>query len=98
VRAFAWLAAGGIFLFAVSGHPAFLNFRVIGLILIARGAIGVWLNLARQQRARYKVRLAAAVARGTDAFETLTDKLARDDATRVPLADLLGHHGGSDNG
>jgi hypothetical protein len=93
VRAFAWLAAGGVLLFAVSGHLAFINVRVIGLILIVRGAVGLWISLGRQARAQYKSQLVAAVARGTDAFDSFTADLARDDAVRVPLTDLLGYRG-----
>lgn len=98
MRAFAWLAAGGVLLFAVSGHLAFINIRVVGLILITRGAVGLWTSLGTDQRARCKVRLATAVARGERAFDSLTAELARDDAARVPLADLLGHRGGRGDG
>ncbi len=98
MRALAWLAAGGILLFAVRGHLALLNFRVIGLILLVRGGVGLWMDLDEPRRARCQKLLAAAVARGTRAFESLTADLARDDARRVPLADLLGHRAGRGNG
>lgn len=98
MRAFAWLASGGVLLFAVSGHPAFINVRVVGLILIVRGAVDLWTNLGSELRAHCKDRLAAAVARGIDVFESFTADLARDDAARVPLADLLGPRGGGGDG
>lgn len=93
MRAFAWLAAGSVLLFAVSGHLAFINLKVVGLILIVRGAVGLWANLGRELRARCTKQIAAALAHGTHAFESFTADLARDDAARVPLADLLGHRG-----
>jgi hypothetical protein len=34
VRAFAWLAAGSVLLFAISSHLAFINLRLVGLILL----------------------------------------------------------------
>lgn len=98
MKAFAWMAAGGILLFAVSGHLAFVNLRVVGFILLVRGAFDLWAGLGKEQRARYKSQVAVAVARGTDAFESFTADLARDDAARVPLAHLLGHRGGRGNG
>lgn len=98
MRAFAWLAAGGVLLFAVSGHPAFIDVRVVGFILILRGAADLWTNLGRERRARCKRRLATAAARSADVFESFTADLARDDAARVPLADLIGHRGGRGNG
>jgi len=98
VRALAWLAAGGVLLFAVSGHLAFINVRIVGLILIVQGAVDLWTNLGSELRAHCKSRLAAAVARGTEAFESFTADLARDDAARVPLAELLGHRGGRGDG
>jgi hypothetical protein len=88
--AFAWLAAGGVLLFAVSGHPAFIDVRVVGLILMVRGVADLWTNLGRKRRARFTRQLATAVTRGADAVESFTADLARDDAVRVPLADLLG--------
>lgn len=94
MRAFAWLAAGGVLLFAVSGHLAFLNVRVIGLILIVRGAAGLWISLGSEIRAHYKSQVATAVARGIDALDSFTADLARDEAVRVPLTDLLGYRGG----
>jgi hypothetical protein len=98
VKALAWMAAGGVLLLAVSGHLAFIDVRVAGLILITRGAVGLWTSLAREQRARCKSQLAAALARGERAFESSTADLARDDAVRVPLTDLLGQRGGRGDG
>lgn len=90
MKALAWLSAGGICLFAVSVHLTLVNFRVIGLILLIRGAIGLWLDLDKRRRTRCRHLVDVAVARGTKAFESLTADLARDDARRVPLTDLLG--------
>ncbi|HYK30440.1 MAG TPA: hypothetical protein VEV63_00710 [Streptosporangiaceae bacterium] len=98
MKAFAWLAAGGVLLFAVSGHPAFIDVRVVGLILIVRGIAGLWTDLGRERRAHCKRQLAAAVARGADAFESFTADLDKDDAVRVPLADLLGRRVGRGRG
>jgi hypothetical protein len=98
VRAFAWLAAGSVLLFAISSHLAFINLRLVGLILLARGAADLWTYLGRERRARCMSRLAGAVAHGADAFESFTADLARNDAARVPLAELLGHRGRRGNG
>ena len=98
MKAFAWLAAGGILLFAVSSHLAFINVRVVGLILIVRGTVELWISLGAEQRTRCKSQIAAAVARGIAAFDSLTADLARDDAARVPLADLLGNQRGRGDG
>ena len=98
MRSLAWLATGGVLLFAVSGHLAFINVRVAGMILIVRGAVGLWAGMGRERRAACKSQLTAAVALGTTAFEALTADLARDDAARVPLAQLLGHRGARGDG
>jgi len=97
VRTLAWLTVSGILLLAVNGHLGFVNVRVIGLILIIRGAVALWMNLGKERRTRYRSQLRASAAnatrvaeRATRAFESLTTNFARDDATRVPLADLLG--------
>lgn len=92
------MAAGGVLLGAVSGHLAFINFRILGLILIVRGGVDVWTHLGKERRDRCRSQLAAAVRHSTRAFESLTADLARDDAASVPLADLLGQHGGRGNG
>ncbi len=83
------LAIGGILLFAVNGHPAFLDLRVVGLILIARGAAGLWTGIGPAGRARYIKQFKVAVARGTTVFDSLTADLARDDRTRTSLDELL---------
>ena len=98
MKAFASMAAGGVLLFAVSGHLAFINIRVVGLILLVRGAVDFWTKLGTDLRARYKSQVAATLARGTDLFESFTADLARDDAARVPLADLLGQRAGRGDG
>jgi|SRR5580658_598751 hypothetical protein len=87
----AWLAAGGILLFAVSGHPDFLNLRIVGLILILRGAAGFWLGIGRDRRAGYSEQFRRAVVRSADAFEAFTADLARDDNCSVSLDELLAH-------
>lgn len=91
-KACAWLATGGILLFAVSGHPSFLNLQLVGLILIGRGVAGFYADLGQRGRADYARKFKAAVARGTSAFEAfdaLTTDLIKDDARRVPLDKLL---------
>lgn len=93
MTALGWLAAGGIFLFAVSGHPAFINLQLAGLILLARGAIGVWMSIGRERRTRYRDSLVAAALRATRAADAITRHIASDDGIRVPLADLLAQPG-----
>ncbi|HUD38129.1 MAG TPA: hypothetical protein VMR14_14600 [Streptosporangiaceae bacterium] len=91
-KACAWLAAGGILLFAVSGHPSFLNLQLVGLILIGRGVAGFYADLGRQGRARCARQFKAAIARGAAAIEFLdafTTNLTRGEAHRVPLDELL---------
>jgi hypothetical protein len=83
-------------LFAVSGHPAFINLPVVGLILLVRGAIGLWMSIGRERRARYKDNVVAAATRSIRAVEALTNDLAGDKGTRVPLADLLAQPGRSE--
>ena len=85
MRTCAWLAAGGILLFAVSGHPSFLNLQVVGLILLARGAAGYWLGLGADRRARYLERLRTAAV----TFEAFIADLTSDGGRRVPVEDLL---------
>jgi hypothetical protein len=85
MRTCAWLAAGGILLFAVSGHPGFLNLRVLGLILLARGAAGYWLALGPDRRARCVRRLRTAAIE----FEEFTARLTSYGGSRVSLDDLM---------
>ncbi len=95
---FAWLAAGGVLLFAVNVHPEHVNLRLAGLILLARGAAGLWRSLTKQQRARCMHRAVSTAARGAHALDALCADLSRDDSTRVPLADLIGRPGGPGRG
>ncbi len=90
MRTFGLMAAGGILLFAVSGHPSFINLQLAGLILLARGGAGLWAGLGQDQRADLKRQFRIAIARGMKAFETVTADLSSDDSARVPLTDLLG--------
>lgn len=98
MRAFAWMASGGVLLLAVSGHPAFINFRVAGLILLVRGAAHLWASLGKKRQAACMSQLATAVVRGTDALDAFTADLAGDDAVRVPLTDLLNSRSGPADG
>jgi hypothetical protein len=88
-RTCAWLAAGGILLFAVSGHPGFLNLQVVGIILLGRGVAGFWCGIGREGRAHYSDRFKAALTRGISAFEAVTADLAGDGGRRVALDELL---------
>ncbi|HUC57602.1 MAG TPA: hypothetical protein VMA95_09385 [Streptosporangiaceae bacterium] len=85
MRTCAWLVAGAVLLFGVSGHPGFFNLQVAGLILIARGAAGWWLSLNAGRRALYLKRLRAAAVTA----EAFTAELTRDGSKRVPLDVLL---------
>jgi hypothetical protein len=88
-QTFWWLAVGGILLFAVSGQPPFLNLKTIGLILIGRGAAGLWFELGPDRRASFARQLKIVVTQGSTVAESVTAQLARDDSNRVPLGDLL---------
>jgi hypothetical protein len=88
-QTFWWLAAGGILLFAVSGQPPFLNLKTIGLILIGRGAAGLWIAAGPDRRASFARQLKIVVIQGSSVAESMTATLARDDGKRVPLGDLL---------
>ncbi len=92
------MACGCVLLFAINGHPFFLNLQIVGLILLIRGATGLWLGIGAKRRARCVGRLKTAVARGTESFEAFTADLARDDAARVSLSELLAGRGGHDHG
>jgi hypothetical protein len=93
VRIWALIAIGGILLFAAVGHPFFLNLQVLGLILLVRGVAGLWISLGAKGRAECVRRVRIAVTRGMGTLDGLTADFARDDATRVPLTDLLGPRG-----
>lgn len=93
MRLWTLIAIGGILLFAVVGHPFFLNLQVLGLILLMRGAAGLWIGLGAKGRAHCVRRVKIAVTRGMGTLDGLTAEFARDDAARVPLTDLLGPRG-----
>ena len=79
-------------LFAVSGHPHFLDLRVAGVILLARGAAGYWLALGPGRRAHLASqfrRLRTTVV----AFEAYTRDLTDQGGSRVRLSDLLKENG-----
>jgi hypothetical protein len=88
-QTFWWLAAGGILLFAVSGQLSFLNLKTIGLILIGRGAAGLWFELGPDRRANFGRQLKIFVTQGSTVAESVAATLARDDSNRVSLGDLL---------
>jgi hypothetical protein len=88
-QTFWWLAAGGILLFAVSGQPSFLNVKTLGLIMIGRAVAGMWLATGPNRRAYFARQLKTVVTHGSTVVESMTATLARDDADRVPLGDLL---------
>lgn len=98
MRIWALIAIGGSLLFAVVGHPSFLNLQVLGLVLLMRGAAGLWIGLSAQGRAHCVRRVKIAVARGMATLDGLTADFSSDDATRVPLTDLLGPRGGRGRG
>jgi hypothetical protein len=88
-QTFWWLAAGGIFLFAVSGQPSFLNLKTLGLIMIGRAVAGMWFAAGPNRRAYFTRQLKTVVTHGSTVVESVTATLARDDSNRVPLGDLL---------
>ena len=90
MRIWSWIAVGGILLFAVVGHPSFLNFQITGLILLMRGLAGLWLDLGPDRRARCVSQAKLAIARSMGTVDSVMAEYAGDDATRVPLSDLLG--------
>lgn len=98
VQACAWMACGCVLLFAIGGHPSFLNLQIAGLILLIRGATGLWLGIGSQRRATCAGQLKMTVAGGTESFEAFTADLAREDGARVPLSELLAREGGQDRG
>lgn len=98
MRIWALIAAGGILLFAVVGHPSFLNFQIAGLILLMRGAAGIWLDLGADRRARCLSQLKVALTWSMETVDEVTADLAGDSAGRVPLRDLLGQRGGRKRG
>jgi hypothetical protein len=73
------LAIGAILLFAVHGHPGFLNLQVVGLVLVA----GALASLSTRLRPGWP-------ARQAERLQTwLTAETIEVDGTRVPLEDIL---------
>jgi hypothetical protein len=89
VKSYSWVAIGGVLLFAVNGHPGFLNIRVLGLILILRGLAGLWAGLGPTGRAEASRKFKIAVARGLTLSETVTAGMARDDSARTSLEEIF---------
>jgi hypothetical protein len=73
------LAIGTILLFAVHGHPGFLNFQVVGLVLVAC-ALG---SLSTRLRPGWPARQAQRLQ------TWLTAETGEVDGARVPLEDIL---------
>ena len=89
MKSYSWLAVGGVLLFAVNGHPGFLNIRVLGLILILRGLAGLWVGLGPAGRAEASKKFKVALARGLNLSETITAGMARDDSARASLEEIF---------
>jgi hypothetical protein len=70
--------AGAVLTFAVSGHPAAVDIRLIGEILMLTGAVGLWPGRGRAWLLLGRVRL-----------RRLVDQVAPVQGVRVPLDDLL---------
>ena len=70
--------AGAVLTFAVSGHPAAVDIRLVGVILLLTGAIGLWPHGGRAWLLLGRVRLRQFV-----------DEAAPPEGVRVPLDDLL---------
>jgi hypothetical protein len=70
--------AGAVLTFAVSGHPAAVDIRLVGVILLLTGAAGLWPHGGRAWLLHGRVRL-----------RQLVDEAAPPDGVRVPLDDLL---------
>ena len=87
-----WLAAGLLSFFAIGAHPGFVNLQALGLILIARGLAGRWMEAGPGGRARWAAALRALVTGGSLAIEAIVTEggaNAEPDPVRVPLAELL---------
>ena len=89
MKSYSCVAIGGVLLFAVNGHPGFLNIRVLGLILILRGLAGLWAGLGPAGRAESIRKFKAAASRGLNLAETVTAELARDDSARTSLEEIF---------
>jgi hypothetical protein len=72
------LTAGAILAFAVTSHPAFIDLRLAGLILMAAGALGLWPAGGR-----------AWLLLGRYRLRKLLDETAPAQGARVPLHELL---------
>jgi hypothetical protein len=70
--------AGAVLTFAVSGHPAAIDIRLVGVILLLTGAAGLWLYGGRAWLLLGRLRLRQFV-----------DESAPVQGVRVPLAELL---------
>jgi hypothetical protein len=88
-KSYGCVAIGGVLLFAVNGHPGFLNVRVLGLILILRGLAGLWSAIGPAGRTEATRKFKVATARGLTLFETVTAEMARDDSARTSLEEIF---------
>jgi hypothetical protein len=69
---------GAVLTFAVSGHPAVVDFRLAGVVLMLTGAAGLWPHGGR-----------ARVRSGCAWLRQLVDDAAPPQGVRVPLDELL---------
>src|SRR5215469_14687021 len=76
--------AGAVLTFAVSGHPASVDIRIVGVILMLTGAAGLW-----PYGGRTWLLLAGWWLR------RCVDEAAPAEGVRVPLEELLAHSDGS---
>src|SRR5215468_4313705 len=71
--------AGAVLTFAVSGHPASVDIRIVGVILMLTGAAGLWPHGGRTWLLLVRWWLRRCV-----------DEVAPAEGVRVPLEELLG--------
>jgi hypothetical protein len=69
---------GGVLTFAVSSHPAALDVRTAGIILMITGAVGLWPSGGK-----------AWLLLGRARLHQFVDEVAPVQGTRVPFAELL---------